>query len=45
MIVKDVNEKFLIGEDGIEIVSEQLKFLVDKYKFSLESIKFNIISY
>lgn len=38
LILKDVNEKIFIGEEGIEIVSEQLKFLVDKYKFSLESI-------
>lgn len=38
MIIKDVNEKFFIGEEGIEIASEQLEFLVGKYKFSLESI-------
>lgn len=37
MIIKN-NDKFFIGEEIIEDPSDQLNFLVEKYKFSLESI-------
>jgi hypothetical protein len=38
VILKNVNEKFFIGEEAIEVDSDRLKILVEKYKFSLESI-------
>lgn len=38
MILKNANEKIFLGDECIEIASEQLEFLVKEYKFSLESI-------